>query len=158
MRAGLHISMIEMRITCTWLTVLLSFRIREDSSLLCSCSAMLTGMAYCSLQYCRFVSRYCFCNCGFFLLFLKWKVVATVAYSSPRRLATRLQTARPCVAQAGRMLVLRETTSCSSAVTVKVEPPQHTDGWTSSTCCLGGKKSRAALWRVPEKKEVGSSV
>lgn len=52
---------------------------------------------------------------------------------------------RPCGAQAGRMLLLRETTSCSPAVTVKVEPPLRTDGWTSSTCCLGGKKSRTAL-------------
>lgn len=61
---------------------------------------------------------------------------------------------RPCVAQAGRMLVLRETTSCSPAVTVKVEPPLRTDGWTSSTCCLGGKKSKAAIWRLPKTKEV----
>lgn len=40
----------------------------------------------------------------------------------------RSQTVRPCVARAGRMLLLlllRETTSCSLAVTVEVEPP-HT--------------------------------
>lgn len=40
----------------------------------------------------------------------------------------RSQTVRPCVALAGRMLLLlllRETTSCSLAVTVEVEPP-HT--------------------------------
>lgn len=38
----------------------------------------------------------------------------------------RSQTVRPCVARAGRMLLLlllREATSCSLAVTVEVEPP-----------------------------------
>lgn len=44
-----------------------------------------------------------------------------------------------CVAQTGRMLLLRETTSCSRAVTVEVEPPLRTDGWTRPVASAGGK-------------------
>lgn len=62
---------------------------------------------------------------------------------------TNLQPVRPCVAQAGRMLLLRETTSCSLAVTVEVEPPLRTDGWTRPVASAG-RESRAALWSVPK--------
>lgn len=51
------------------------------------------------------------------------------------------------------MLVFTETTSCSPAVTVKVEPHKRTDGWTSSTCCLCEKKtSRAAFFTGARRK------
>lgn len=110
-------------------------------------------LAYCTIfyEYWVFFRYYFLCVC----------VIPDMKSRSntiPQRLVRYLQSVRPCGAQAGRMLVLRETTSCSSAVTVKVEPPLRTDGWASSTCCLSGKKSRAAFWRVPKKKEVSFSV
>lgn len=79
-----------------------------------------------------------------------------VATASPRRFFTHLQSVRPCGAQAGRMLVLKRDNQLLSSCHRKVEPPLPTDGWTSSTCCLSVKKSRAALWRVAEKRDVFS--
>lgn len=117
MRAGLHMIRMNLGITCI-LQVL---------------SSHSSGLESSSLVV------YCF----------DWLLFVFPDLKSQRRFdLTFAGSASSCAAQAGRMLLLlRETTSCSRAVTVEVEPPLRTDGWTRPV-------AGAVLWRAPKTKEV----